>query len=252
MSRHFILAQISDTHIRADDGRAAVIQLRRALAQARAYRADAILLTGDLASDERAEEYAALAEVLADAPAPLYLMPGNHDDRELLRAAFPRHAYLPSAGPLSFVVDDLPVRVVAVDQIAPGETHGVFTREGADWLEAALAAAPRKPTIVALHHPPFLTHDLLFDRIGLLQADHFAEVIARHRQVVRIICGHHHRVVVGQVAHAPVVIAPSTSWVYGLALRDSDQIAPTTSEQPGWMLHVWTRSGGLASHFMGL
>ena len=28
--------------------------------------------------------------------------------------------------------------------------------------------------------------------------------------------------------------------------------AAKTNEQPGWMLHVWTRAGGLASHFIGL
>jgi hypothetical protein len=92
----------------------------------------------------------------------------------------------------------------------------------------------------------------LFDNIGLLDADLFASVIARHAHVTRIICGHHHRTSFGQVAHAPVIIAPSTSWTYGLAMLPGQQIAPRTSEEPGWMLHAWTPSGGFASHFMGL
>lgn len=252
MSGRFILAQISDPHVRADDAGAAIAQLERAMAQAHAYRADAILLTGDLVNDERADEYAVLAEAIVDPPAPLFLMPGNHDDRVHMRATFPTHAYLPKSGPLSFSVDDFPVRIVAVDQIVPGETHGLLTAEHAAWLDRTLAAVPDKPTIVALHHPPFLTHDLLFDNIGLLDADLFAGVIARHRQVARIICGHHHRVVIGQVAHAPVIVAPSTSWTYGLATHASQPIAPKTAEEPGWMLHAWTEGGGFASHFMGL
>jgi 3',5'-cyclic AMP phosphodiesterase CpdA len=128
----------------------------------------------------------------------------------------------------------------------------MLTQEHAEWLDRALAQAPDKPTIVALHHPPFLTHDLLFDKIGLLDADLFAAVIARHRQVARIICGHHHRVAVGQVAHVPVIVAASTSWAYGLAMHEGQKIAPKTAEQPGWMLHAWSASGGMASHFMGL
>lgn len=252
MSGRFVLAQISDTHVRADDDGAAARQLRRALAQARDYRADAILLTGDLVNDEREDEYAMLAETIADPPAPLFVLPGNHDDRARLRAALAGHSYLPRAGALSFAVDDFPVRLVAVDQIAPGETHGLITRDGAAWLDRTLAAAPSKPTLVALHHPPFLTHDLLFDKIGLLDADMFASVIARHPQVTRIICGHHHRVAVGQVAHAPVVIAPSTSWTYGLAMYEGQPIAPRTAEHPGWMLHAWTATGGFASHFIEL
>ncbi|QGZ96754.1 metallophosphoesterase [Terricaulis silvestris] len=252
MSGQFILAQISDTHIRADDDGLSARQLERALAEAHEYRADVILLTGDLANDERPDEYDLLARIIEDVSRPLYLMPGNHDDRALIRNAFPRHGYLPRSGFLSFAIDDFPVRLVVIDQIVPGETHGLITHAGADWLDRTLAEAPDKPTIVALHHPPFLTHDMLFDNIGLLDADLFASVIARHRQVERVICGHHHRVAVGQVAHAPVVIAPSTSWVYGLAMYPGQKIAPKTAEQPGWMLHVRSDTGGLASHFMGL
>ncbi|MEZ6023134.1 MAG: metallophosphoesterase [Hyphomonadaceae bacterium] len=251
MDDRFILAQISDTHIHPGDP-GATERMRRAMQQAREFRADAILLTGDLVNDEQPAEYALLADLIAKPHAPLFLMPGNHDARAAMRAAFPDHAYLPREGSLSFVLDQFPLRIVAVDQIVPGETHGNLTAEEAAWLDRTLAAAPERPTIVALHHPPFLTHDMLFDQIGLHQADAFADVIAKHRQVIRIICGHHHRVAVGQVAHAPVVIAPSTSFVYGLAVHPGQQIAPKTDEQPGWMMHIWTPKGGLASHFMGL
>lgn len=252
MSGQFVLAQISDTHVRADDEGAAARQLRRALAQARDYRADVILVTGDLANDERADEYALFAQVIADPPAPLYVLPGNHDDRACIRAALPRHGYLPRSGVLSYVIDDFPVRIVMVDQIVPGETHGLLTRVQAEWLDDTLAQKPGKPTLVALHHPPFLTHDLLFDRIGLLDGELFTDVIAKHRQVERVICGHHHRMAIGQVAHAPCIVAPSSSWTYGLALFEGQDIAPKTAEQPGWMLHVWSPTGGFASHFMGL
>jgi 3',5'-cyclic AMP phosphodiesterase CpdA len=247
-----LIAQISDPHVRADDGGAAAQQLQRAMAQANEYRADVILLTGDLVNDERADEYEALARAIADPPAPLFVLPGNHDDRALMRTHLRNHEYLPASGPLSFAIDRFPVRIIAVDQIVPGETHGMLTPEHAQWLDETLSRVPDKPTVVALHHPPFLTHDLLFDTIGLMDADRFARVIARHPQVKRVICGHHHRVAVGQVAHAPVIVAPSTSWTYGLAMHPGQQIAPRTSEEPGWMLHAWVPSGGFASHFMGL
>lgn len=252
MTDSFIVAQISDTHMRSDDQGAAARQLRRALQGAAAYHADVILMTGDLANDEREDEYAVLAGLLADPPAPAYLLPGNHDSRDRLRAAFPRHTYLPRSGRLSFIVENFPVRIVALDQIAPGETYGEFSAELAHWLDRALRAAPDAPTLVAMHHPPFLSHDLLFDRIGLKGAERFEAVIAAHKQVQRIVAGHHHRVVLGQVAHAPVIIAPSTSWTYGLAAHPEQPIAPRTDEQPGWMLHIWKRGAGFASHFIGL
>lgn len=252
MSERFVLAQISDTHVRADDGGRSAERLGAALAAAAHYRADAIVLTGDLVNDEGEAEYAALRTALDAAHAPAFLVPGNHDRRELMRASFPDHAYWRNASDLSFAIDAFPVRLIGVDQVSPGETYGVMTQERADWLHAALSAAPDKPAIVALHHPPFHTHDVLFDRIGLQNADLFTTVIAHHPQVVRIICGHHHRAVVGQIAHAPVVVAPSTMWAFGLATEKSHTIAPKMQEPAGWMLHVWRRGAGVASHVMAL
>ncbi len=248
----FFVAQISDTHVRADDEGAAARALKRAMVQAADYRCAALLLTGDLVNDARADEYAVLQDALRDAPAPFFLMPGNHDDRDLLRAAFPAHDYLPKDGPLSYTIEHYPVRIVMLDQTVPGEVHGAMSAREADWLDRTLARAPDRPTIVALHHPPFATHDLLFDTIGLRDGAVFNDVIARHPQVSRVICGHHHRFAVGQAGHAPVIVAPSTSWTYGLAMHEGQEIAPRTQEEPGWVLHAWTRTGGLASHLIGL
>ena len=78
MSANFLLAQISDTHIltepRVDKAGACFdhsAQLRKAFAAMREFRPDAILLTGDLVNDARADEYAVLAQILPEAPAPL-------------------------------------------------------------------------------------------------------------------------------------------------------------------------------------
>jgi 3',5'-cyclic-AMP phosphodiesterase len=253
VSDRFILAQISDLHIGAPlrAGREnSSVQLQRALAAIAPFRPDAILATGDLANDEKPEEYAELAQLLATPPAPVFLLPGNHDKPALLRQYFPAHEYLPAALPSSYVIDQFPVRIVMIDQTAPGQVGGSFTDAHASWLEATLASKPDAPTIVALHHPPFPSHDRLFDTIGLEGAGAFAAVIARHPQVGRIVCGHHHRLVVGAVAHAPVVTAPSTAWTYGLALHADDQVAPITQEPPGFLLHVWTKADGFATHLV--
>lgn len=248
-----IIGQISDLHIGAAAkarGEHPEDNLLRAFEALRAYKPDIILATGDLANDEGVEEYAALAKLLPQAPAPVFLLPGNHDDPERMRAAFPDHTYFPASGHLSYAIDHLPVRVVCVDQIELHKVPGRFTPGLASWLNTTLAAAPDKPTLVALHHPPFLTNDILFDTIGLLGADEFKRVIARHPQVKRIACGHHHRMTSGIVAHATAISAPSTAWAYGSALREGDTPATITAEPPAFLLHTWTPRGGFAAHMV--
>jgi 3',5'-cyclic AMP phosphodiesterase CpdA len=249
----FILAQLSDMHVTAGPqagGFDSGAQLRRALSEIGAFRPHAILATGDLANDARADEYEALAAILRGLETPLFLLPGNHDDRGYLKAAFPEVIRAREAAHLSYVVDEFPLRLICLDQVSPGAVHGEMTSELAAWLDDALAAAPERPTLIAMHHPPFLTHDLLFDRIGLRGPERFAEIVAKHRQVLRILCGHHHRSVIGQVAHAPVICAPSTAWGFSLAIQEGQEIARKRPE-PGWALHVW-RAGSLATHIMPL
>ena len=254
MSARFVLAQISDMHVRVgprEDGFDPLARLRTTLATIAEFGADAIIATGDLVNDERPEEYAALAEAVKAVRTPLYLVPGNHDSREHIREFFPAHAYLPRSGMLSYAIEDHALRIVALDQICPGETGGVFTPEHALWLDQVLAAQPDRPTLVALHHPPMATFDQLLDRIGLAHADRFAAVIARHKQVKRVVCGHHHRAVIGQVAHAPLFVCPSTAWSFGLALNPGQPLARRSPETDGWALHVWDEAAGLATHIMG-
>jgi 3',5'-cyclic AMP phosphodiesterase CpdA len=234
------------------NGLTAAENLMAALDAVAQRRPDAIIATGDLVNDCKPHEYAELAQILRDAPAPLFLMPGNHDDRDAMRAAFPAHTYLPGHGPLSYVVDEFPLRIVMVDAIVVGEVGGLFTQQQADWLEGVLRQKPDKPTLVAVHHPPFESYDRLFDTIGLKGAGLFADVIARHPQVIRIVCGHHHRTVVSAAAHAPIVCAPSTAWTYGLAALGDDPIAPITREHCGFLLHLWRADAQLATHLISL
>jgi 3',5'-cyclic-AMP phosphodiesterase len=56
------------------------------------------LVTGDLVDFGRPEEYANLRRVLDRLEMPAYLIPGNHDNRDNLRAAYADHGYMPKTG----------------------------------------------------------------------------------------------------------------------------------------------------------
>lgn len=171
MAAGYVLAHLSDTHIRAanaGDGFDTNANLAAALAALKPYRPDLILITGDLANDARADEYAALAALLRATPAPVRLMCGNHDEPDLIRAAFPDHAYLPPHGPLRYAHEAGPVRLVALDTLISGDTGGALGTEDEAFLRGALRDG--RPAVVALHHPPFASQDALFDTMNLRDA----------------------------------------------------------------------------------
>ena len=192
MQRPFLVAQLSDLHIKAA-GRLSyrVVDtagmLRDCIAHllAQPQRPDVAVFTGDLTDFGRPEEYAVLRELIAPLAMPVYLVPGNHDEREALCAAFPDHAYLRQmSGFVQYAIDGHPLRIVALDTLVPGEGRGELCDVRLAWLDARLAEAPERPTLVLMHHPPFTTHIGHMDKQGLSGASALAAVIRRQDQML--------------------------------------------------------------------
>ena len=124
-----ILCQITDLHIKAQGRKSyrvvdTAASLRRCVDSVNQLRQrpDAVVLTGDLVDFGQPEEYAFLRELLQPLTMPYYLLPGNHDERGALRAAFPDHAYLHNTHDgnerIEYVIDDHPLRIVALEEYA--------------------------------------------------------------------------------------------------------------------------------------
>jgi len=134
--------------------------LRRTIARLHALhpRPDVVLATGDLTERGSPHEYRRLRSILGRLEIPHFLIPGNHDDREALRRAFRDHRYLRTfASHASFAIDAWPLRVIGLDSTTPGRSGGFVDDERLGWLDAELQLHPRRPTILAMHHPPFRT-----------------------------------------------------------------------------------------------
>ena len=251
-----LIAQISDTHIstpgsRNDRDFRTVEHLERAVAHLNSLspRPDVAIATGDLIEGGQIEEYQRLRDILAPLAMPLYLIPGNHDDRANLVRTFDRHRYLPrDARFLHYVVEDWPVRLVALDTLIPGESGGHLCAERLRWLDARLAEAPDRPTLVFMHHPPFKTGIRKMDEMGLDGIKALEPIIRRHPQVERIVCGHLHRSITRRFAGTVACTAPATAHQIVLDLGDVPRLA-TVMEPPACLLHLWLGDGGgLVSH----
>jgi 3',5'-cyclic AMP phosphodiesterase CpdA len=244
----FLLAHLSDPHIGADwaggdpvAGFAATVEAVRSMPQ----QPDAVLLSGDLADNAADAEYEKIRALLAPLPAPLYVVAGNHDDRRTLH----RHFGVPGADgePVQYAVDLGPLQLVVLDTTRPGEDPGALDEERLSWLDDTLAASPALATLIAMHHPPFLTGIPVFDEIGLPSDDREAlgAVIERHPQVRRLVAGHVHCTIFAEIAGRPVLTVPST-YVQANLRFDSDRYE-WTHQPAGFALHALIE-GELLSH----
>lgn len=252
-----LICQLTDLHVRPV-GRPANRVAETNMFVERAFRAvaaftprpDVVLLTGDLTECGLDAEYANVARLIRRYlhPVPVFVIPGNHDRRDKLREGL---AHLPhvTADPfyVQYAVDDFPVRLVMLDTLVPGEGYGELRPEQLQWLDRTLALAPGKPTLIGMHHPPFACGIAHMDRIKLRNAAAFAEVIARHKQVERIVCGHHHRAITTKVAQAIASISPSVAHQVEMSLHPDDPGA-FVFEPPAFQVHRWTAEDGIVSH----
>ena len=253
---HTLLLQLSDLHIR-EPGRLAYGRidtapyLREAVASIGRLpqRPDAVVITGDLTDFGRAAEYDHLRELLAPlAPLPIYLLPGNHDERQQLRASFPEHAWLGTEGFVQYSVPVGAMQLIALDTVVPGASEGSLCAERLDWLAAQLDAHRDRPVVIAMHHPPFRTLIGHMDEIGLLQgADELEALVARHPNVERVICGHLHRSIQVRFGGSLALTVPSPAHQVCLDLAP-DAPSAWTLEPPGYAVHALPAGGRLVSH----
>lgn len=245
-----LIAQLTDTHIRPE-GRLAYRKVDTAAYLERAVMhlcklrlpVDAVIFTGDLVDFGTDAEYERLARLMVPVKPPVYPIPGNHDDRDAMRRVLGHIAELPKSGDLSYVVDSGPLRLVMLDSTMAGKPNGEAGPERLEWLDGVLSAAPDRPALLALHHPPFITGIRHMDVQNCFNSEGLEAVLLRHPQVLSVVCGHVHRTIFTSFAGRSASIAPSPAHAVNL---DLDPLGPPAyrMEPPGIHLHWWRPEPG--------
>jgi 3',5'-cyclic AMP phosphodiesterase CpdA len=262
-----LIAQISDSHIvtpgrlfrgpvqgsgagtervRCEFDTAAYLSRAVAALNALVARPDIVVFTGDLVDNGDPAEYRYLRALLAPLLMPVFVIPGNHDAREPLRAAFRDDGYLPAEGFLQYAIEDHRLRLIALDTLIEGQHGGTLCPDRLAWLDRTLAARPDRPTAIMMHHAPFATGITYMDKYALDGAPALAEIVGRHPQVERILCGHLHRAIDRRFAGTVAGTAPSTAHQVRLNLVPGEPLS-FIFEPPGYQLHLW-QDGGLVTH----
>jgi 3',5'-cyclic-AMP phosphodiesterase len=242
-----VIVQLSDLHLGPSGATDPLEDAREAIRALRALRPepDALLLSGDLAEHAEASEYGLVRDLLEGLSVPSHVLCGNHDDRDVLREAFPvpggtgdRYRWAAQLGG---------IRVVACDSTIPGRDDGELDAAELGWLREQLAVDPATPTIVAMHHTPVDTGIPGLDAVGLPAGDRaaLADLLTGFPQVRRIVSGHIHMGMAAELGPTPVVTCPST-WRYRPALELGADEAPFIELPAGMLVHALV-GGRLAS-----
>jgi 3',5'-cyclic-AMP phosphodiesterase len=256
-SRWTLVAQISDLHIKRP-GELAYQKVDTAAALTRCIdtlhtlrpRPELVVATGDLVDTPAPEEYEHLARLLAPLELPLAVIPGNHDSRASLRAAFPAQPYARGEGALDFAVATDELDIILMDSSVPGSDYGELGADTLAWLDALLAGGAQRPALLFLHHPPFLSGIEHMDRQNLHNAEELAAVVQRYPRVRLIAAGHVHRAVHTIFAGIPTSICPAPN--HAVALDLGGALPPSLQvEPPALHLHAWDRANQrLVTHFV--
>lgn len=249
-----VLLQLSDLHLRVGEN-GPDRRLARAIAAAAELQPQplGVLLSGDIADEPAAEVYERAHQMLAAMGIPVYAIPGNHDDRDLLARSFAGREQ-PTGAPVNVLADVGALRLIGCDTSVPGEVGGALPTGQLAWLAAALDEEPARPTLLALHHPPVACGISAMDAIALDEHDaaRLESLLDNHPQVLAVTCGHVHRTITTQFAGRPLLFCPSTNSALRLDLRPDEGLAATFEEQPlGFAVHVLI-DGRLVSHVQPL
>jgi len=211
-------AHISDLHI-GDNTKPGAENLKKVVAAINNFcmPPDCVLVTGDIAQGAR-RHYQEALELLNGLKVPYFIIPGNKDGTEnlieALREYYPFHPRPQACDGLQYVVDDYPLRLIAVDTYSENVMNGRLDENRLNWLKERLADNPEnKPVVVMVHQFPFESGLKSFDRSGENWYEKFRYVISDYRDTVKLVaCGHLHNPVSGNIDGVPVITAPSTNW----------------------------------------
>ena len=134
-----------------------------------------------------------------------------------------------------------------MDSTIPGRPGGEMCALRLRWLDERLSEAPTRPTLLFMHHPPFVTGIDHMDVQRCGNAAAFGALVERHRQVQRLICGHVHRAIQTPWHGITASIGPSHSHAVALDLRHAGPSA-FVMEPPACQLHRWSPEQGIVSH----
>ena len=213
-----IVAQISDTHLflpePKDSQRLQDLNLAVEMINLLDPQPDLVIHTGDISHNATEEEYLAAKELLDKLRAPLFVIPGNRDRREMMSKVFAQ--CIDEGNSESFIqytLDQWDTKIILLDTLDEGDRLGTLCDKRLDDLADILDADTEKPTAIFMHHPPYDVNEapdpFQFDSRETLER--LGKILEVNSQIQGIYCGHSHRATTGSFCGISALTVPALS-----------------------------------------
>jgi len=199
---------------------------------------DVVIVTGDLTDHGSEEEYERFKSIMSDLRLPYLAVPGNHDRRETMRAAFAGTDWMPASGPIQWRRDLEAFTLIGLDTLLEGSHHGDLSTEGLAFVDEALAELDGQPVVVATHHPWMHTGMRAMDANNLRNGDQLLQRLESYPGTARMVSGHVHRALTTQLGNVTCQVAPAPCHAVHLDHREA--VDQTFTFEPGAItLFTW-------------
>ncbi len=212
----FRIIQISDTHLFSDADKSLIgVPTQKSLAavldlvKQKAGTFDMILHSGDLTQDYQSSSYLRLAEMLSIFNVPIYCVPGNHDDPEMMTKIYPYEKML----------NDKQIikgnwQLILLDSHKKDAVEGFLHASQLAFLEDCLQKYPKHHAIAVFHHQPIPVGCHWLDQLGLTNSEEFWKITARYPQLKTVLFGHVHQQFEQEINGIKCYATPSTCFQF--------------------------------------
>jgi 3',5'-cyclic-AMP phosphodiesterase len=164
-----------------------------------------VLLTGDLSQDETAESYERLFELFQSLGVPVYCLPGNHDNPDLLSQILNRENVHSDR---RILFDHW--QIVLLNSVIVGKNEGFLSEEELSFLENCLKYSEDRFSMICLHHHPLPIGSIWMDTMMLVNTKEFLKTVDKFSRVKIVLNGHVHQEFLRDRNGVSFISTPST------------------------------------------
>ena len=169
------------------------------------WRADRVLITGDLIQDSSAEAYDRFRDLLLPLKLRMHCIPGNHDVRDLMKPICRRP-------PFSYCAKE-EIRdwlLLGLDSCISGDAGGEISANEFERLDTIISASTAKHILISLHHPPLPMGSAWPDTVILRNGEKLLEKLQAIGRVRLLVFGHVHQAYESEHHGIQIIGTPST------------------------------------------